>query len=340
MKAAVFEGAGSVAIKDVKAPLLDNGDILLKVSAVGVCPTDVKAYFNGSSSIKVPRILGHEVSGTIHDTQSSHFALGERVNVAADNPCMKCDRCQRGLHNLCRNITSLGVNIDGGYAEYMRVPKEFIGNGMVNRVSDSVSDLEATFMEPVAVSLNALSLINPKKSDSAVVIGDGPNAMIHLQLLKRVYSVKRVTVTGMVKGRLQLSKKLGADMAIDVVSEPEEIKALGNDTDIVDITIGNSKAMEQAMLLADSGTRIVIFGGSVNDTQIPISMNDAHYRQLTITGSTGTSLPHYAEAAKIVNSGLLDLKDLISETFPLENIRGAFTYSKELKGIKGAIVFS
>lgn len=339
MKAAIFSGKESIAVKDVPVPEIGADEILVRVKAVGVCPTDVKAYYYGSSSISVPRILGHEVSGIVEKSNNDLFKPGDRVNVAADNPCMKCDRCARGLHNMCRNICSLGVNIDGGYAEFLKVPAEFIGNGMVIKLGDKVSFQEGTFIEPVAVSLNALSLAAPIGSGSAVIIGDGPNAMIHLQLLKRYYKVAKVTVTGMVPWRLNLAQRLGADQTINIVENPESVASLGKDVDIVDITIGNSKALEQAMLLSDAGTRIVIFGGSVNDTQIPITMNKVHYNQITITGSTGTNINHYIESSKIVNSGLIDLNSLVSKQFNLEQITEAFSYSREMKGIKGAIIF-
>jgi L-iditol 2-dehydrogenase len=339
MKAAVYHGQNSISVEERAVPIISDGEILLEVKAVGVCPTDVKAYYNGSGSIQSPRILGHEVTGIIRESRSSNFAVGERVNVAADNPCMKCDRCIRGLHNMCRNITSLGINIDGGYAEFMRVPKEFIDNGMVIRLKDSTSFVEGTFIEPVAVSLNALSLAHPEGSRQAIVIGDGPNALIHLQLLKRYYGVKKVVVTGMIPYRLKLARNLDADDIVDVKNEPKGIDSLGKDFDIVDITIGNSQALDQALTLTDAGTRIVVFGGSIKDTSIPITMNKVHYNQITVTGSTGTSLSHYAEAADIVNTGRLDLKSLVTESFAVDKIIEAFAYSKEMKGVKGAVVF-
>ena len=338
MKSALFLGKDSLSLMDTDIPSIKNGELLLKVKAVGVCPTDVKAFYNGSSSISTPRVLGHEVSGIIEDSKTDKFKPGDRVNVAADNPCMLCDRCLRGLHNLCRNITSLGVNIDGGYAEYMRVPKEFVQNNMVVKLNEDVSFIEGTFIEPVAVSLNALSLTNPRDMDKAVIIGDGPNAMIHLQLLKRYFKLKNVVVLGMLPHRLDLANELGADRTIDV-TKSNIVEILRKDYDIIDITIGNSKALEQAMLLTEAGTRIAIFGGSLNDSSIPITMNKVHYNQITVTGSTGTNIPNYMEATRIVNSKLLDLKRLVSETFTIERIWEAFSYSKDMKGIKGAIIY-
>lgn len=339
MKSAIFLGKDSISVEDVELPHIKDGELLIKIKAVGVCPTDVKAFYFGSSSIKTPRILGHEVAGIVQNSRTDLFNPGDRINVAADNPCMKCDRCLRGLHNLCRNITSLGVNVDGGYAEYLRVPKEFVENHMVAKLTDNISFIEGTFIEPVAVSLNALSLTQPKNSDTAVIIGDGPNAMIHLQLLKKFYGIKKVLVMGMLPHRLKLARDLGATDAIDISSEPDYATHLGHDFDIIDITIGNGKALEQAMTLADAGTRIAVFGGSIKDSPIPITMNGVHYNQITVTGSTGTSAPNYFEAVKIVNTGILDLKTLISKTFSLEDIVESFGYSKDMRGIKGAITF-
>lgn len=340
MKSAIYFGKEDIRIADRDVPEISDGEILLRVKAVGVCPTDVKAFYSGSKSIITPRILGHEVSGIVEKSKTDKFIAGDRVNIAADNPCNVCDRCLRGLHNMCRNLTSLGVNVDGGYSEFMRIPEEYIKNGMVIKLSKDVTFLEGTFIEPVAVSINALSLANPGKIRKAVIIGDGPNAMIHLQLLKKYYKVPEVYITGMVKSRLQLAMKFGASRAIDVLNENDALESINGNVDLVDITIGNKKALDQALAFIDAGTYIVVFAGSLEDSSITTSMNKLHYNQVTYTGSTGTTLEHYIEGADIVNKKILDLESIISKTFPIDSIKKAFLYSKELEGIKGAITFN
>lgn len=339
MKAAIYYGKENIKIVDSATPAISPGEILLKVKAVGVCPTDVKAYYSGSHSIITPRVLGHEVSGIVEKSMSKGFEPGERVNIAADNPCMVCDRCLRGLHNMCRNLASLGVNVDGGYSEYMRVPADYIKNNMVIKLVDNISFIEGTFVEPVAVSLNALSLARPEKIKKAVIIGDGPNAMIHLQLLKHYYNVPEVFVTGMMKERLDMATKFGASRTINVIENPEELQTIKGNMDLIDITIGNRKALDQAIEYVDAGSTMVIFGGSLEDSSITTSMNQLHYNQITFTGSTGTTLDHYAEAAGIVNRKILDLGSIVSKAFPLSSLKDAFQYSRELKGLKGAITF-
>lgn len=339
MHACIFYGKGDVRAENIDVPRIGEGEVLLRVKAVGVCPTDVKAYYQGSKSISVPRIMGHEVTGVIEESKSNRYSKGDRVNVAADAPCLKCDRCARGLHNLCRNVKSLGVNVDGAYSEFMRVPIEFINSGMVIRLDNRVSFQEGTFMEPVAVSINAFSLVSPLNLKKAVIIGDGPNALIHLQLLKRLYKINEVYIIGTVKNRLDTAIKLGAKGTINITANNGDFSEIIGNVDLVDVTIGNLKALEEAMKLTDVGVRFVFFGGSSENSVVPLSINQIHYNQITVAGSTGTNLINYAEASRLVNSKTIDLEILVTKTFELNDIISAFNYSKELAGLKGIIIF-
>jgi len=339
MKAAIFHGKQDIRLEEQEIPGISEGEILIRVQAVGVCPTDVKAYYFGSSSISVPRILGHEVSGIVEKSKNPLFRNGDRVNVAADNPCLKCDRCRRGLHNLCENITSLGVGVNGGYAEYMAVPKSYVDNNMVIKINDMLSFEEATFIEPVAVSLHALSLVSPTQSDKAVIIGDGPNALIHLQLLERVFKVRNIILIGLSESRLSVANEIAKVKTLNPSKMEGKITDyVGKSVDIVDITIGNRAALDEAMEIMDYGTRMLVFAGSSQDSEIPVTMNSVHYTQRLYTGSTGTNLSHYTDAAHIVNSGILNLKALYSKKFSLDQIVDAFEYSKNLSGLKGIIM--
>ena len=338
MKAAVLYGKEDVRIEERIIPEIDEGQVLIRVKAVGVCPTDVKAYYFGSNSISLPRILGHEVSGIVEKSKNASLRPGTRVNVAADVPCLKCERCRRGLHNLCENLTSLGVGVDGGYSEYMVVPESFVDRYMVIALADSISYEEATFIEPVAVSLHALSLISPRENDKAVIIGDGPNALIHLQLLERIFKLNDVSVIGLSESRLAVASGLGNIKAVNPSNTIGKISdAVGKSVDIIDVTVGNKSALDEAMEIMDYGTRMLVFGGSIKDTEIPVTMNSIHYTQRLYTGTTGTNLSHYTEAARIVNSGKLDLKSLYTKEFKLDQIKDAFEYSRNLSGLKGII---
>ncbi len=334
MKAAVYYGREDIRTVDVPAPRMSDGEAIIEVKSVGVCPTDVKAYYNGSGSISAPLTLGHEVSGVVVESLAENLHVGDRVNVAADCPCLECSRCRRGLHNLCSDLKSLGVNVNGSYAEKMLVPASYIRRDLVFRLGRSTTFDEGALIEPVAVSLHCLSLAG-RLCRKALVIGDGPNALIHMQLLKRVMKSAVVTVLGLSEERLETAKKLGADEVIDARTYTQGLqRTSGDDFDVIDVTIGNRDAMKEAIEMAGYGTAILIFGGSVSDSDIPLSMNQVHYRQLAVTGSTGTNLENYSRAVDIVNSGILDLKSMMTSIFLLAQVTSALEYSRNMKGLK------
>lgn len=335
MKSAVYYGTERISLEERDFPEPDEGEAVLKVRSVGVCPTDVKAYFFGSSSIRAPLVLGHEVSGTIVSSCSERLSEGENVNVAADAPCLKCPICLKGMHNMCPNMISLGVHVDGGYSQYMRIPRDFVNKGLVYRLDRGTSFAAGSLMEPVAVSLHCLNLVKCRTDDDAVVIGDGPNGLIHLQILKRVIGIRSVTVIGLSAERLAFASTLGADRTVNMSVDKASFERLqGEGADIIDVTIGNNEAMAEAAAIARKGSRLLIFGGSVKDSQIPFTMNDVHYRQLVITGSSGTDIPDYEAAVNLVNSRVVDTESLVTERFSLSEIVSALNYSKELKGLK------
>ena len=340
MKYARFYGIGDIRIEEGADLEPGDGEAILKVRAVGVCPTDVKAYYSGSSSIKVPIVLGHEVSGTILSSGTEQLNPGLKVNVAADCPCLECGICRRGLVNMCPNMLSLGVNVPGGYAETMRIPSEFIEKGLVYPLTGGTGFVEGALIEPVAVSLHCLNLADYASIENAAVIGDGPNALIHLQLLKRIKRVKNVTVIGLSENRLKFATRFGADHVVNISREKNFYSEMKKEQiDLVDITIGNPEAAAESSHLLGKGTQILIFGGSMNDTQIPVSMNGVHYKQLRVTGSTGTDLKSYSNALDLVKSGKIDLVDLITARFRLEDLASALDYSRNLRGLKCAVEF-
>lgn len=335
VKAAVYYKPLDMKLEEKPIPEINNNELLIKPVAVGVCPTDVRIYYFGSKNIKPPVVLGHEVSGVVLESKVDGFVKGDRVNVAADAPCLKCRECRRGHHNLCQFMTSLGFNIDGAYAEYMRVPRQFIDAGLVFKLPDEVTFEEGALIEPVAVSLHALNLVMPSNKDVVVIIGDGPNALIHLQLLKKYFAVRKIIVVGAVDHRLKKALDLGADETIHVENFKEEmsrVKDIG--VDIIDLAIGNENAVNEALSIMGPGTRILFFAGSHTDIPLNLTLNTIHYSQLLITGSSGTNISNYKRAYEIVSNKMIDLRSIISHEYSLNQILDAFETARSWKGLK------
>lgn len=339
MKAFIYYGPMNTKIEKKSEPIIEEGEALLRVRSVGVCPTDIKVYKRGSKLVKPPVILGHEVSGEIVESKTPLFDRGDRVNVAADAPCLLCRNCLRGLENLCSRLLSLGFNVDGGYAEYMRIPRQFINDGLVFKLSDNLSYEAGALIEPVAVSLHALNLVNPGNFDTAVVIGDGPNGLIHVQLLKNYFKVKNIIVIGLLEHRLKKSMEFGANEAYNAkelkLNDYDKIKM--NGIDLIDLTYSSKDTINEAKNLITDGTRLVIFGSSVEDLEIPASLNTIHYKQLILTGSSGTTRKDYKKAFEIVSNEIIDLKPLITNKYTLDEILLGFESVEKGIGIKTVI---
>jgi len=322
-------------VEEVDSPRISLNEVLVKVRSVGVCPTDLKIYRHGSRIAKPPIILGHEFSGDVVESKVASISPGDRINVAPDGPCLSCRECSKGLENLCRSLLSIGINVNGAYAELLRVPSRFVSDGLVFKLPDDMSFDAGALVEPVAAGIHALNLANPQSRDNAVIVGDGPNGLIHVQLLKNFFLVRRVTVIGLLHDRLRKAKRLGADEVVHVenlASHVEKLKQTG--VDIVDLAIGNPEALNEAVSLMAAGTRVVIFAGAVDDVNLPITMNQVHYNQFSITGSSGTTIAEYRKAVELAGSPTVNVVDLISHTLPLDEIMTAFEYAEKSKGLK------
>jgi L-iditol 2-dehydrogenase len=340
MKAAVYYSPLNLKIVELDDPIIGDGELIIKPIIVGVCPTDVRIYYSGSSSVKPPIILGHEVSGIIVESKSPEFMVGEKVNIAADAPCLTCRYCHKGLHNLCEDMLSIGLNVDGAYATLMRVPRRFVDNGLVFKLPDHISFEEGALIELVAVSLNAISLIHPANEDRVAIIGDGPNALIHIMLFRNYYNVSKIYVIGLLEHRLKAALSFGADKVINVASLNslnEIYTEIGEPIDIIDVTVGNQEAIKEVESLIKKGVRITFFAGSHPDVTIPISINKIHYNQLLLTGSSGTTINNYRKAIELIINRIIDLRKLITHKYPLSDILLAFDNSRKGSGLKTVI---
>ncbi len=267
------------------------------------------------------------------------FVVGDRVNVAADAPCMNCRYCRKGLHNLCDDLMSIGFNVNGAYATLMRVPRRFIDDKLVFKLPSDVSFEDGALIEPVAVSLNALSLVSPSAEDNVIVIGDGPNALIHIALLRNHFNVSKVFVVGLLDHRLKAALKIGADKVINLStiktrSIEDILKEINEPVDVIDVTVGNKDVINEILPLMNKGVKITFFGGAHPDVDIPITINKIHYNQLLLTGSSGTTIGNYKKAVELVANKVIKPSELVTHRFSLDEIIKAFEAARNSVGLK------
>ena len=345
MAALVYYGAHDLRLENVPVPQISAKEILLQVSSASICGTDLRIYHGNHR--KYPegtiRIPGHEVVGVITNIGENvqDFQAGQRVFIAPNIGCGHCRLCIAGKNNLCPNYQAVGVTVDGGFAEYMRIPEQAILQGNVMPISDSVDPAVAALTEPFACVLRGQNALNIQPGNVVLVMGAGPIGIMHIKLA-RLRGAGRVIVSEPAEERLAQAVQTGADRAVNPLKEDlnqilmEESNGAGADAIIV--AAPAHQAQESALQLAAIGGRINFFGGLPKDKpHIQLDSNLVHYKELVITGTTACSTYDCWQAAEIINSGRIELSDIISRRFPLSDALEAFNVAEQRTSLKVVI---
>ncbi len=326
MKAVVFENIETMAMREVPTPRHHEDGLLIKVKACAICGTDIKVYHNGHKHIVPPRITGHEVSGEIVEVGKNvaEFAVGQRVAVAPAVPCGSCFYCKKCIFGMCDRLTPIGYQFDGGFAEYMAVPPVAVRMNCVNTAPENVTYEEAAIAEPLACAINGQKLSGVGLGQVLLVIGAGPLGCMHVRLAK-AKGVGKTILADISPQRLEMAKIAGADVYVN--SAEHDLKALvmeeteGRGADVVITACSSSEAQREAMELVAKRGNINFFGGLPKGrSTITIDSNLLHYREFSITGTHGSSPDDNRTALDLISRGIVEVKDLISETIPLERV--------------------
>jgi len=342
MLAAVYHGPNDLRVEQVPVPQIAPGELLIQVKSASICGTDLR-IFHGNHRKYAPgtiRIPGHEVVGTIAAIGDglTGFEVGQRVFIAPNMGCGHCLQCVSGNNNLCANYDAVGVTMDGGFAEYMRVPANLVQQGNVIPISQEVDPAVAALMEPFACVLRGQNALHIQPGETVLVIGAGPIGVMHTKLA-RVRGAGRVIVSEPLVNRVAQAKRMGADRVVNPLEEDLHAvidqESSGRGADVVIVAAPVHAAQESALNLAAIGGRINFFGGLPKDRPtINLDSNLVHYKELVITGTTACSTHDCWQAAQIVSSGLIDLSDLVSQRFPLREAVQAFAAAEDRQSLK------
>ncbi|HEX5838032.1 MAG TPA: zinc-dependent dehydrogenase [Anaerolineales bacterium] len=342
MLAAVYHGPNDLRVEEVPLPQISNGELLVKVLSASICGTDLR-IFHGNHRMYSPgtvRIPGHEVVGTIAEVGADikEYSVGQRVFCAPNTGCGHCQQCITGNNNLCVNYEAIGVTCDGGFAEYVRISAKSVQQGNVIPISESVDPAVAALMEPFACVVRGQSILRIQPGEVVLVIGAGPIGVMHAKLAK-ARGAGRVIVSEPVPDRAEQAERMGADRVVNPTLENLKSVLLeesaGRGADVIIVAAPVHAAQESTLDLAAIHGRINFFGGLPKDRPtINFDSNIVHYKELIVTGTTACSTADCRQAAQIVNSGLVDLSDIISRRFPLKEAVTAFAAAEDRKSLK------
>lgn len=337
MLAAVYHGPNDLRVERVPLPQIGGNELLIKVLNANICGTDLRILHGGHR--KYPpgtvRIPGHEVVGEIAalGSQMKQFQIGQRVFVAPNMSKGDSRETISGNNNLDPDYEAIGINLDGAFAEYMRVPALAIQQGNVMPVSNKRDPAVAALIEPLACVMRGQNAVNVQSGDIVLVIGAGPIGVMHM-LLARLRGAVRVLVSEPAPNRREQALALGADRVIDPLQEDlagiVHAESNGRGADVIITAAPVKSAQEQALHLAAIGGRINYFGGlSKDDSIIRFDANLVHYKELIVTGTTACSTFDCLRAADLINYGRLDLTPLVTSRFPLKQAVEAFAAAQD-----------
>lgn len=343
MLALRFYAPEDLRLEDVPEPTCGTDEVKIRVKNCSTCGTDVKIRKNGHQNLTPPRIIGHEIAGEVVEVGSGvagDWKPGDRVQVIAAVPCGKCHECRKGWMAVCQNQTSVGYQYDGGFAEYMIVPREVLAVDGMNRIPDGVGFAEASAAEPFACAINAQEQLGIEPDDDVVIFGAGPIGCMHVRIARGVHRAGRIILVDINSERLKMSADaVKPDVVINAseVNIVEEILKLtgGRGADVIITATPANITQEQAVSMAARNGRISFFGGlpKTNPT-ITLDSNLVHYRQLHIHGANGSAPEHNRRALDYIASGEVPVADLITRRIRLRDVMDAFGIVERGEAIK------
>ncbi len=325
MKALLLSQYNHLEITDCPVPTPAAREVLVRVSACGICGSDVHGY-DGSSGRRIPPIvMGHEAAGTIAALGSdvTNFCVNDRVTFDSTIWCGGCPYCLRGEVNLCHNRQVLGVSCGdyrraGAFAEYVAVPAHIL-----YRLPQTISFPEAALLEAVAVAVHAVSLADVVPNNTALVIGAGTIGLLSLQAL-RVAGCSRVYIADIDASRLAVADAFGATSVL--IAGPDldnHVKQLtnGEGVDVVVEAVGKKETVTASIDAVGKGGTVVLVGNI--SAEVPLPLQKVVTRQIRLQGSCA-SAGEYPRSIELLAGGAINVKPLITAVAPLEEGPGWF----------------
>ncbi|MDR1543042.1 MAG: galactitol-1-phosphate 5-dehydrogenase [Prevotellaceae bacterium] len=325
MKANVLYNINDLRYTDVETPKLKQSEVLVKIKAAGICGSDVDRVFK-NGTYHFPTIIGHEFSGEVFDVFSHEDKdlIGKRVAVFPLIPCKKCESCKNHNYQLCDSYNYLGSRCDGGFAEFVAVPK---WNLMF--LPDNVSCEEGAMLEPAAVALHTIRRFHYKKIESLTIIGPGTIGIIIAQLAK-IVGIKKIILVGRSNEKLNFAKKFNSEL-ITINSKNQAVAEVvcnhtdGNGADIVIEGTGASNSLTQALNIVKKTGTVITLGNPLEN----ITLSKQNYwkilrKEINLKGvwnsTYGTENSDWNIIVNLLKSNELHLKNLITHKLPMSDL--------------------
>ena len=327
MKAGVLTGPQRVEIRQVPVPEMVPGMLKIRVSACGVCGSDIHMWKAGKGWSTEPIAdfhMGHEFCGKVVDPGDSDFRIGDSVTFWANLYCGECDMCRAGREHLCREVHGtnyIGFVCNGGYAEY------FVGKaGNAYRLPDTVSDVAAGLIDPLMVAYHAVRQSSLKLHDKVLVVGSGIIAQLIGGLAKRA-GASCLAMSKVDERQTGKAREIGDfDVYFDG-NDPNraaKMQAVSEGGfDVVFEAVGTGESLAACLDGVKPGGEIVMIGNSMTPA-VPFELNRAVLHEVRLTGSVSCTRKEFEETIDLIANGFIDVEKYVTDILPLEQLQHAF----------------
>ena len=323
MKQAVLVKPESFEIREVPIPEITDNQALIRVRAVGICGSDIHAYYGKHPFISCPIVMGHEAAGDVVKIgrNVTNLKPGMRVVMRPQKVCGECYLCKTGRFNICKKLEVIGCQCTGASSDYFAVDAN-----LLYELPENVDYAVGTVIEPLAVGVHAVKRgLADVKGKKILVIGAGTIGNVVAQSAKGLGAAS-VMVSDVSAFKLQMAKECGADYCVDVSKQnlaDEILKAYGEDgVDAIYECSANAGALNQALDFARKGITIVIV--AVYGKNPEVNLPNVQDREYNVVGTLMYVHEDYLDAIRLVAEKKVDLAKLITAHFPLEKVADAY----------------
>src|SRR3954447_13835008 len=337
VRAAIWNGPGSMEVGSAPDAECPEDGVLLRVLACGVCGTDVRSFYNGDRRIEPPWVLGHEISGEVleigpraeAEVDALGIAVGESVHCISTLWCGRCRMCRGGAENLCLNGELMGFDHQGAYAERVAIPQIALKN--LFRIPEGLSPAHATFADPLSDVICGHKGIAIGLDDVVVVVGAGPVGTAHAALA-RLQGAGEVMLLERTARRLDLARDILGDERMAYVDTDDQdagaavLEATaGFGADVVIVACSSDLAQQDAMEMAAPRGRVMFFGGlPKGTTHIAFPSNVLHYREVQVHGSYASRHRDQVRALDMLATDAGGICSVVSDVIGLDDTPDAF----------------
>ena len=330
MKTAFVKEPSVISIKESTSPTLNPGDVLVQMHACGICGSDLEKVFGkyGQPSMR----LGHEPAGTIVkvDSDVTEFKKGDRVFTHHHVPCYSCHLCNHGNETMCQKYYESNLSPCGLSEEYV-VPEWNVSHGGILKLPDSMTFEEAAMIEPLACCVRAWTKFPYREGDSVAIFGVGPTGMMHV-MIAHAKKFSKIFCLDVNEYRLDFAKKFHITNSINSLDESRKQKIL-NDTenrgvDVAIVATSSLKALDDAIEMVRKGGSVMMFGVPSKGAKINLDMSRIYSKEITLVTSYAASDNDTKEALGLIESGQIDVNQLVTHTYTIEDSQKAFEHAR------------